>query len=375
MKTMSTLFLLLALLAPAQALIAADAGETWILSGQSNACGCAKGDPNKPDPRVTMFDIKSGKFVTAAEPFGMMGNIGLGPWHAAALEVAEKSNVPIRLTGSAYSGQPLSNWNDGQPGWNSLSLIVPKSGEGAGVFLWYQGESDALGGAALAEKYQENLKVHVERVRALAKNPKLLVVIIQLAGTPSAIDTGVTVREGQRQFVIADGNAILIPALGQPMQDGWHLNREGYFDLGKHIARALLKLRYRQDKSDGIGPVMDAALPGTDDKTVIAHFAEVKKLAGAAAEDFAVIDGSGTARCTKVQAQSTRAVFTFERAIKTPAKLLYGYGPNPKATLVDEAGNHAPAVMLNIAPGPMPDDKETKAPNGAGAAGPAAKAK
>lgn len=354
------------------AVLAADAGEIWILSGQSNAVGCAKGEPNKADPRVTMFDPKTGKFITATEPLPMMGR-DLGPWHAAALEVAEKG-IPVRLTGSAYSGKPIAHWNDGQPGWTALTATVQKSGEGAAVFLWYQGESDALGGADLAAKYQENLKTHIERVRALAKNPKLLVVIIQLAGTPAAVDAGVTLRECQRQFVIADGNAILIPALGQPMQDGWHLNREGYFALGRHIGRALLKLRYKQEKSDGIGPVLDAAVPGSDNKTVAAHFAEVKKLTGIEAADFAVIDADGTAKCVNVQAQNTRAVFTFERAIKAPAKLLYGYGPNPKATLVDEAGNHAPAVLMNITAGPMPDDKETKAPNGAGSA-PAARAK
>ncbi len=365
-------FLLLYIAIASAAAFAGSAPEVWILSGQSNACGRAAGEGNKPDPRVEMFD-KSGKWVPAQEPLATMNTSGIGPWHSAALEVAAKAGLSIRLTGSASGGKPISFWNDGAGGWTALSGIVEKSGAGAGVFLWYQGESDTLN-ADLAAKYQENLKTHIERVRTLAKNPKLLVVIIQIAGASAAPEAGVTLREAQRQFVAADGNALLIPALGQPMQDGWHLNRDGYFALGRQIARALLKLRYKQEASDGIGPVMDAAVPGGDDKSVVAHFAEVKKLAGVDAEDFAVIDADGTAKCVKAAPQNTRVVFTFERAIKAPAKLLYGHGKNPKATLADENGNHAPQVLLNIAAGPMPDDKESAAPNGA-SPGPAAKKK
>jgi hypothetical protein len=52
--------------------------------------------------------------------------------------------------------------------------------------------------------------------------------------------------------------------------------------------------------------------------------------------------------------------------------VVYGVGENPAATLVDEAGFRAPAVQLPLAKGPVPEDKETRAPNGAGTAEPPA---
>src|SRR5262249_28067239 len=121
-------------------------------------------------------------------------------------------------------------------------------------------------------------------------------------------------------------------------------------------------------KADWPGPVMDTAAMGNDPRTAIVHFAEVKKLAGALAEDFSATDADGHVKCTKAEAQNTRIALTFERALKAPVTIAYGAAPAPKCTLSDEAGNHAPAVQLELSKGPIPDDKETSAPNGAGPA-------
>ena len=111
---------------------------------------------------------------------------------------------------------------------------------------------------------------------------------------------------------------------------------------------------------------MDHAVYAGKGDSVIAHFAEVKKLAGVLQSDFGVLDADGPVKCVKVQAGRTRVSLTFERTLKPPAKLVYGFGQDAKATLVDEAGNHAPAVQLKIVKGIAPDENESKAPNGAG---------
>src|SRR5207302_1725606 len=117
-----------------------------------------------------------------------------------------------------------------------------------------------------------------------------------------------------------------------------------YFELGREIARALLKVRYQRPNVDWPGPVLDQAVfTAADPKMVLLHFAEVKKLSGAAAEDFSAVDASGAVKCTKIDAQNTRLALTFERALKPPAKILYANGENPKAGRTDEAGNRAPA--------------------------------
>jgi pimeloyl-ACP methyl ester carboxylesterase len=56
----------------------------------------------------------------------------------------------------------------------------------------------------------------------------------------------------------------------------------------------------------------------------------------------------------------------FAEAVKLPAALIYAPGNHPKASLVDEAGNRAPAVQIAISEGQAPEDKPSTAPNGAG---------
>jgi hypothetical protein len=333
--------------------------DVWIISGQSNACGRAELPGYDPNPLVQMFDGR--KWVEAKEPLPLNGTVG--PWLAAAVEVA-KAGIPVRLCGFANGGMPISYWDDDQQGWKSLSANVKACGEGAGVFLWYQGENDGVTSMD-CETYQKKLKELVSRVRTLAKNPNMLAVIVQLAKHGGTGGNFSNIREAERQYVISDPNSLLVPALGRP--GDLHLTKEGYFELGREIGRALLKTRYKSPNVDWPGPVMDSAVfSPNDSKSVLVHFAEVKKLTGAAIEDFSASDSGGAVKCTKVEAQNTRIALTFERALKPPAKICYAYGTEPKATLTDEAGNRAPAVQLEIGTGQVPDDKESKAPNGAG---------
>ena len=98
--------------------------------------------------------------------------------------------------------------------------------------------------------------------------------------------------------------------------------------------------------------------------TVVAHFAEVRRLAHADAADFAVLDAEGTNRCSQLEVGNTVATLTVERDVVLPAILVYGFGTKPKASLVDEAGNRAPAVQLQITLGDPPKDTATTFPSG-----------
>jgi hypothetical protein len=321
-----------------------------------------------------MWDGKN--FVQAQDPLtNMHGNVG--PWLYAALAVA-KAGVPIKLTGWSMGAQSIEYWdekNDGGvrgAGWlagngTGLSPVIKQSGQNAGVFLWYQGETDGMNGMS-ENDYKEKLKDLVKRVREKAKSPGMVVVVVQIGLWKSEKGDFMPIREAQRRFVIEDGNALLVTALGRTSGDKVvHLDKPGYKELGEEIARALLKFRYGKKDVNWPGPVMDGAVAGNDGKTVGIHFAEVKKLSGLKKEDFAVIDSDGEVKCVKAEAANTLAILSFERALKPPAKVIYAYGKqSPDATLVDESGNRAPAVQLEIKAGPLPADKETLAPNGAG---------
>jgi carbohydrate esterase-like sialic acid-specific acetylesterase len=356
------------LISPAWLIAAEPEADLWILSGQSNACGRGQLPGPQPHPQVLMFDKTLGKFVTAEDPLPGMGSTGAGPWVAAAQLVAAELNLPIRICGYASGGKPIAYWHPGQPGHKGLFPVIKEAGQQADVFLWYQGENDCGGRLSIAE-YRNELTEHVARVREAASNPQMLAVIIQLGPSLREGRSGyMSIREAQRQFVLHDANAVLVPALGRTLKDSVHLDTAGYRELGREIGRAVLKIRHRKPVGDWPGPVLDAAVLRPDDKarsrtTVVAHFAEVRQLAHADTSDFAVMDAEGTNRCRELEVGKTVVTLSVERDVVLPAKLVYGFGTKPKASLTDEAGNRAPAVQLPITLGDPPKDTATTFPN------------
>ena len=343
--------------------------DLWILSGQSNACGRGKLPGPESHPQALMFDEALGKFVTAKDPLPGMGTAGVGPWVAAAKLVATELNLPVRMCGYASGGKPIAYWHPGQPGHQGLFPVIQEAGQRADVFLWYQGENDSGGRLSTAE-YRKELTEHVARVREAAGNPEMLAVIVQLGPALREGRSGyMAIREAQRQFVLADANAVLVPALGRTLKDSVHLDTAGYGELGREIGRAVLKVRHENPVGDWPGPVLDAAVLRPNDEarkrtTVVAHFAEVRELAHADASDFAVVDAEGTNRCRELDVGKTLVTLTVERDVVLPARLVYGFGTKPKASLTDEAGNRAPAVQLPITLGDPPKDSVATFPNG-----------
>lgn len=342
-----------------------DNPQLWILSGQSNACGRAKLPGPAADERVTMFDPKTGEFVVAQDPLPGMGTTGTGPWVAAAQAVAPLAG-DITMLGYANGGKPISFWHPGKPGYVGLMPRIERAGQGAGVFLWYQGENNSAPGTSGAE-YVKELQEHFARVRKAADNPEMLVVVVQLGPDTRTDNSGyMTLREAQRQYVAGDPQAILVPALGRTLKDTVHLDNAGYRELGAEIGRALLRHRFGKTDVAWPGPVLDAAVIDEDRRSVVAHFAEVDELAGCDATDFALIDEEGTVRCTMATPGKTTVTLIPERVVRLPARLIYAFGQNPQASLVDEAGNRAPAVQIPVAAGDTPEDVPTAAANGAG---------
>jgi hypothetical protein len=232
----------------------AAAGDLWIQSGQSNACG--RGLPPGPpaDPAVEAFDPKTGQCIAALDPLPGMGTAGVGSWRAAASEYAGLTKRRVRLAGSARGGSKIELWNaaDG-PVWKTLSGVLDRAGRNAGVFLWYQGEANCSQGH---DRYLADFQNLTARVRLGCGNPGMTVVVVQLGGfnahrgresegsTPQRLRKGsahdvMRMREIQRRCVLADPAAILVPAMGRETQDNWHLSTAGRIELGREIGRAL----------------------------------------------------------------------------------------------------------------------------------------
>ncbi len=297
----------------------------WILSGQSNACGRGELPGLKGMSEVRMFAVDEGRhdpgpgqWETARDPLPGMETWGVSAWVSAAQAVAKKG-YNIDMLGYALGAQPICYWDRGCEGETKLFSRIEKHGKGAGVFLWYQGESDT-GMPASAAAYQGRLADLVARVRKTAENPHMTVVIIQLSAmTPPGQAIGMRhfmgVREAQRQFVLADGNALLVTALGRSQKQDGHLATPGYMELGQELARALLKNRFNQTDINWPGPVLDAAVLAPDSRKITAHFAEVKQLSHVTENDFVVVDAEGSTVCSQAKTGATTLELTFDRQI------------------------------------------------------------
>ena len=360
--------------------------DLWILSGQSNACGRGRPPGPPPSAAVEAFNPADGKWIPAVDPLPGMGTQGVGPWQAAAAEYATLTARPVRLAGAARGGSSIELWNatDG-PVWKSLSGVLDRAGKGAGVFLWYQGEANCSKGH---DRYLADFQDLTARVRRGSGNPDMTVVVVQLSAhhpgraldqeppAPKRLAKGAAsdvmrMREIQRQSVLADPAAILVTAMGRETQDYWHVSTAGQIELGREIGRALAARLHKADTA-WPGPVLDAAVLADDGRTVTAHFAEVKKLAGPTAADFCIVPADGPAAAIQAVPAAaeplgnTRISLSFAEPLTLPARLVYGAGNAPPATLTDEVGNRAPAVQLEITRGRVPADEVTAAPNGAG---------
>jgi hypothetical protein len=209
--------------------------ETWIISGQSNAVGCARGT-SVDDARVQMWT--GAGWLPAHEPLAFMEpfeGCQVGPWLQAARAVGR----PVRLTGWGKVGISISNWNPQTDGWRRLEHAIKSSGLGASWFLWFQGEADAVGKGTQAP-YADRLTDLIARVRRAAQNPSMRVLIVGLADAPfQHFAAGYTqVRLAQEEVAARDPLTVYVSAEGLPTaaSQPYHLTEASYRVLGVRIA-------------------------------------------------------------------------------------------------------------------------------------------
>ena len=127
--------------------------------------------------------------------------------------------------------------DDGQP-----DTLVPMG------ILWMQGESDASYTAEIAARYEQNLKRLIDLIRAAFRVDDLPVAIGRISDSGQdekdgkVWGFGKTVRDAQASFVQQDVAAALVTSTDSyGYSDRWHYDSEGYIDLGKEFAEALVR--------------------------------------------------------------------------------------------------------------------------------------
>jgi hypothetical protein len=118
----------------------------------------------------------------------------------------------------------------------------------AGI-IWMQGESDGDVTKAIADRYLENLTELMGLIRDAFGAADIPVVIGRISDSGQDEETGVvwdygeTVRGAQATFVETDGFAALVTSTDEyDYSDPWHYDTEGYIDLGRKFAEAVVDI-------------------------------------------------------------------------------------------------------------------------------------
>jgi len=238
------------------------AGEYLIIcSGQSNMAGVAKIAELPEDLKAVPPNVICFQQPDAAKPleplttFAGSQKFGPVPSFAHALATARPKDKFIILW-DAVGGSSLMQWVPDY-GPAELTVRVNKGGmtihEKVGflyqafaprlalvrktypdakplAFLWIQGESDK---GPLAGAYLENFKRLVANVRRDTGAPDLFII----PGEPGLADAGV--YEAFRTYVKGDRNSVLVPGVDLS-HNQMHYNAQGYIELGKRFAKALV---------------------------------------------------------------------------------------------------------------------------------------
>ena len=274
-------------------------GDLWVLAGQSNMEGLGDlVDVTPPHANVMLLGM-DGKWTQAEEPLHWLidspdpihsgdpksrgeqsaqqhknrrKGAGLGLPFAAAM--VDATRIPIGLVACAHGGTSMEQWNPAkkEEGGNSLYGSMMRQfrlagGKVKGV-LWYQGESDAMGGAAW-KSYPQVFSRFIASVRADFGQPELPFYLVQIGRFVHASDPKGwnAVQEAQRLIPERVPNTAVISVIDLELDDGIHVGTQGLKRAGHRLARIALRELFGQ--VGATTPTLDRVAKGPNHTLVI----------------------------------------------------------------------------------------------------------
>ena len=184
-------------------------GDLWVLAGQSNMEGVGDlVDVTPPNPRVMLLG-SDGKWQQAEEPLHWLVDSpdpvhsgdpktraersaqthktrkkGAGLGLPFAVAMVESTGVPVGLVACAHGGTSMAQWSPakkeqgGGSLYGSMLRQVNLAGGKVKGVLWYQGESDAMGGAS--KVYPKVFADFIAAVRSDFGQPELPFYYVQI---------------------------------------------------------------------------------------------------------------------------------------------------------------------------------------------------
>jgi type 1 glutamine amidotransferase len=243
-------------------------GDLWVLAGQSNMQGVGDLiDVTPPNPRVMLLGMDD-KWEQAEEPLHWLvdspdpvhsGDLntradrsahehktrskGAGLGLPFAVSLIESTGVPIGLIASAHGGTSMEQWSPakkeqgGDSLYGSMLRQVKLAGGKVRGVLWYQGESDAMGGGwkVFAKVFAD----FIASVRSDFGQPELPFYYVQIGRFANSSDPKGwnTVQDAQRVLVDHISNTAVISVIDLELDDGIHVGTQGLKRAGQRLAR------------------------------------------------------------------------------------------------------------------------------------------
>ena len=265
-------------------------GDVYVIAGQSNAAGRAKGPvEDMPDMHVHVLR-SSGEWDLATHPLGettgakYVGhfenhNPGHSPWLHFAKRLHRELGYPIGLAPCAYGGAPLRWWNPKENGAlmeNMLAMLGQYDLKPKAV-LWVQGEAEGFEDSA--ETYLARFAEFVAAMREALGQPNLPFITVQInrcmIETNEKLDRqwGL-VRQAQAEAWHTMDNVLLLPSADVALYDFIHNSAQGNLVIGERCARAVLT-EYFGRHYDWQAPEIESAVKTAPD-TVEIRFSRIR---------------------------------------------------------------------------------------------------
>ena len=188
-----------------------------------------------PDANIAVIKYSRGGTSIDAKAAGSFGTWDPDDGSGTGVNQYDHFLATIRI---ATSMEDIDG--DGQP-----DILIP-----AGI-VWMQGESDGAYTEAVALRYEDNLNQLTNLIRAALRVDDLPVVIGRISDSGQdedgmVWDHGPIVRAAQAAFVEKDARAALVASTDTyGYSDPWHYDSDGYLDLGRRFAEAMIELERR----------------------------------------------------------------------------------------------------------------------------------
>ena len=180
------------------------------------------------------------KYARNGSAIDSSGNNFFGSWEPDFRRVKNQYDYFLKTVQAAMAVKDING--DGVE-----DVLVPSG------ILWMQGESDADKTEQIANHYYDNLKRLMSLIRAAFRNNDLPIVIGKISDSGDnelgkIWRFGELVQYGQEKFALTEPNVRIVRSTSKYLySDKYHYKSEGYIDLGKEFAKAIVNLNKKDN--------------------------------------------------------------------------------------------------------------------------------